>query len=1265
MGTNSATYTDASFTDGDIITCILHGYEPCLLPDTALSNSIIISVSPYVTPTIGIELTAGPLPVCAGSPLTFTAITVNGGDAPSYQWRITRDGNTFNSGTSAPTFTYDSYNNNDVVSCVLTSSAACASPVNAYSNAYGVAVQYFSNWYLDADGDGYGDINNSIYICGTDHTGYVMDNTDCDDTQSSVNPGAAEICDGLDNDCNGLIDIIDAGGIVCGMATSEGQSFTLTAPAGKVFTSVDFASYGTPNGTCGNYTLGSCNANTSMSVIEPLVVGQNSVTLTQDYQLFGDPCFGVPKRLYVQARYSNLVPLSQTYYADADGDSYGNPAIAVVNCDAIAPSGYVSDNTDCDDTNYSINPGAAEIGQNGIDDNCNGQIDELPYCTPVIEYPCDMWISNTTIGTINNSTTQPSDCEVGGYTDYSGSISTIAAPAETVNYSLKAVGNGYQYGDIYIDYNNDGNFDGVDETVAADIFLENNGDASTGSFTIPPDQPFGYYRMRVKSYEYNEPQTGPCGYNTDGEVEDYTLHVLATYCTPVCDEPCVNTWIENVTLGSSINNTGCSSGYSDYSAIAPCIIVPGETIAFSIYGNSLGSQKANIYVDYNSDFDFDDAGEQVATDILIPWYTAGTGSFVPPSYLAPGNYRIRIVSENDQYDSPTPCHTVGGEVEDYTLQVLPDYCIPVCDEPCTFAWIESITLGTIANIFNGCDGGYSDYTAITPGSIIPGETTTLSIDGNHLYDQKANIYLDYNGDGDFDDADEVVATDISVPSFAAGTGSFVVKSPLAMGNYRVRIVSEYELYDSPTPCHTIWGEVEDYTLQVVPPCAPNGSDIVVRGNSVMINDGDNTPDLADFTDFGNVDYLTAFTRTFSIENTGTNTLHLSDISITGDLTALNFTVINQPENTTLQVGESTTFTVQFLCFTANFLFEAVMHIHNDNCSKKDYDIAIHAYGVCPINGQDINIQGNAIDIVSFDFSPSVEDSTEFGTAASNTTVSKTYTIQNLGSETLNVYLVELFIYDGTHQFDITTQPESAVAPGSSTTFTITFSPEGSGLRFAYVRIQSDDCDAPFYQFAIQGTAESGTFSMLNLTAFLEGLYSGNGQMRTAMDASGPHWGTGIADKITVELHDMDNYSNIIWSANNVDMSTEGLASVMVPSNFNESYYLTIKHRNSIETVSMNPVSFSAGSLSYDFNLPANVFGSNLLLMIDGQWVIYCGDVNQDGTIDTGDMTPVNNDASSFSIGYLITDTNGDGIVDTGDMSIVDNNSASFVSAATP
>jgi hypothetical protein len=78
---------------------------------------------------------------------------------------------------------------------------------------------------------------------------------------------------------------------------------------------------------------------------------------------------------------AQLVPTPLiTFYEDADGDGYGNAGTSVLAC--AAPAGYVTDNTDCNDLDPDINPGAPEVCD-GMDNNCNGLVDEGGVCTTV------------------------------------------------------------------------------------------------------------------------------------------------------------------------------------------------------------------------------------------------------------------------------------------------------------------------------------------------------------------------------------------------------------------------------------------------------------------------------------------------------------------------------------------------------------------------------------------------------------------------------------------------------------------------------------------------------------------------------------------------------------------------------------------------------------------------------------------------------------------------------------------------------------------
>ena len=132
-------------------------------------------------------------------------------------------------------------------------------------------------WYIgvDSDGDGFFGSTSSVTQCASPGAGYsttAQTTNDCDDADDTINPGATEVCDGVDNNCDGNID--------------EGLTFV-------------------------------------------------------------------------------------TYYADTDNDTFGDAGNSVTTCDSV-PAGYVTNDTDCDDTNSAIYPGATEIPDNGIDEDCDG-----------------------------------------------------------------------------------------------------------------------------------------------------------------------------------------------------------------------------------------------------------------------------------------------------------------------------------------------------------------------------------------------------------------------------------------------------------------------------------------------------------------------------------------------------------------------------------------------------------------------------------------------------------------------------------------------------------------------------------------------------------------------------------------------------------------------------------------------------------------------------------------------------------------------------
>jgi hypothetical protein len=191
--------------------------------------------------------------------------------------------------------------------------------------------------------------------------------------------------------------------------------------------------------------------------------------------------------------------------------------------------------------------------------------------------------------------------------------------------------------------------------------------------------------------------------------------------------------------------------------------------------------------------------------------------------------------------------------------------------------------------------------------------------------------------------------------------------------------------------------------------------------------------------------------------------------------------------------------------------------------------------------------------------------------------------------------------------------------------------------------------------------------ILHLTSvLLEGLYAGGGTMNQAKNNLGNPEFSGFADEIIVELHDASDYSAAPAFSATVLLGTSGNATVAcIPLSVSGDYYITIKHRNSIETTTAIPVSFTGQAITQSFGAPADVYGGNLQLMVDNYYTIFAGDVNQDGTVDTGDMTFVDNDNRHYNTGYIASDINGDGLSDQDDLTIVDNNSSVYISRVLP
>jgi hypothetical protein len=154
------------------------------------------------------------------------------------------------------------------------------------------------------------------------------------------------------------------------------------------------------------------------------------------------------------------------------------------------------------------------------------------------------------------------------------------------------------------------------------------------------------------------------------------------------------------------------------------------------------------------------------------------------------------------------------------------------------------------------------------------------------------------------------------------------------------------------------------------------------------------------------------------------------------------------------------------------------------------------------------------------------------------------------------------------------------------------------------------------------------------------------------------------DTVVLQLHPLNNVQQVILNDTSI-LQTNGWAGFRFP-NINDWYYISLKHRNHIQTYSQGPVRIHADNEMYDFSLQASqAYGSNQTQIAPGLFALYSGDINQDGVIDGLDYNDWETDNNNFAGGYFNTDLNGDGVVDGLDFIHWEQNSNNFVGAVAP
>ncbi len=300
-----------------------------------------------------------------------------------------------------------------------------------------------STWYDDDDGDGYGDEATAIQAC-TQPTDTIAVGGDCNDAVATISPDGAEICDGIDNDCDGLADDDD-------VVVGEGSTYYADADGdGYGDADVSVTACALPDGYV--YARGDCDDTTAE------------------------------------------VGPALAYYEDSDGDGYAivwSSGYIATTC-TPDPS-WASEGGECNDGDADISPGAVEIC-NGIDDNCDDEVDEDdPLLVKDVWYDDDDGDgygddSNTTLSCdpVAGSVSVGGDCNDGSPAVYPAAVEFCDG---LDNDCTGTIDDDVVYLDWYADDDGDGYGDDGDtvfDCVPPSDYVVVSGDCDDGSATVSP-----------------------------------------------------------------------------------------------------------------------------------------------------------------------------------------------------------------------------------------------------------------------------------------------------------------------------------------------------------------------------------------------------------------------------------------------------------------------------------------------------------------------------------------------------------------------------------------------------------------------------------------------------------------------------------------------------------------------------------------------------------------------------------------------------------
>ncbi|MFD2244795.1 M4 family metallopeptidase [Pontibacter ruber] len=384
-----------------------------------------------------------------------------------------------------------------------------------------------------------------------------------------------------------------------------------------------------------------------------------------------------------------------------------------------------------------------------------GKYGEISYCASKGNNAASEWIAGVKIGSFTKTS------GAAGYSDFTATTVTMAAgSSNAITLTPGFASSSYnEYWKIWIDYNKDGDFDDAGELAFDAGALSKT--AVSGNITIPATAT-GSTRMRV-SMKYNAAQTA-CETFSYGEVEDYTISFSGAAAT--CAVP----------AGLASSNIGATSATLSWGAVSGAA---SYNVRFRPVGATTWTTSSATGTSYNA------TGLTASTQYEFQVSTVCSGS-------------------SSAYSSSATFTT--------TAATTVSYCTSKGSNS-SYEWIDLVQFAGINNT-SGNDGGYKDNTSLTA-SVARGSSNTIYFStgfSGTAYTEYWKVWIDFNQDGDFDDAGEQV---VSGSSSSSGTLSSTVAVPSTalLGKTRMRVSMKYNA--AQTSCETFsYGEVEDYSVNI-------------------------------------------------------------------------------------------------------------------------------------------------------------------------------------------------------------------------------------------------------------------------------------------------------------------------------------------------------------------------------------------------------------------------------------------------------------------